>query len=116
MTLLEKYKGFEIHMDLETDGPIYYVHRPDEAEDYGSRMTIDRARSLIDDLVEKKDSILDTIGFGDSVTIRTAHGSEVRGRATIRGPHGWVLNTGGAHGTPRVATATNIVNVKRRKH
>ncbi len=30
----------------------------------------------------------------------------------MRGPHGWVLNMGGAHGTPAVADDRNIVKVK----
>lgn len=58
---------------------------------------------------------LDEIAAGDSVTIRTPHGAVRRGRAVMRGPSGWVLNLGGAHGTPGIATATNIVSFKKRR-
>ncbi len=49
---------------------------------------------------------------GSRVTIMTPHGQERSGRAVMRGPAGWVLNMGGAHGTPGIATPENIVNVK----
>ena len=45
---------------------------------------------------------LDAIGAGDSVTITNRFGQEHTGRAVMRGPHGWVLNMGGAHGTPAI--------------
>ena len=57
--------------------------------------------------------ILDSIGPGDRVTIRTPHGSERTGRAVMRGPAGWVLNLGGAHGTPGIADERNIVKIKK---
>lgn len=116
MTLLEKYRGLEIHLDFETDGPIYYVHRSDEAEDLGSRMTLERARKLADSILDQGEAaLMDSIAFGDRVTITLPHGSTVTGRATIRGPHGWVLSCGGANGTPRIATPSNIVHIKPRR-
>jgi hypothetical protein len=57
-------------------------------------------------------TILDHIKNGDRVTIRTPHGQERTGRAVMRGPYGWVLNMGGPHGTPGIATDENIVKVK----
>jgi hypothetical protein len=33
----------------------------------------------------------------------------------MRGPHGWVLNLGGAHGTPGIADERNIVKVSQRR-
>jgi hypothetical protein len=36
----------------------------------------------------------------------------IRAGAVMRGPCGWVLNMGGAYGTPAVATAETIVKVK----
>ena len=55
----------------------------------------------------------DDIGPGDRVTIRTPHGQERTGRAVMLGPAGWVLNLGGAHGTPGIASESNIVKVKK---
>lgn len=49
---------------------------------------------------------------GDRVTIVDRFGTQRTGRAIMRGPHGWVLNMGGKHGTPAVATDENIVSVK----
>ena len=34
------------------------------------------------------------------------------GRAVMQGPGGWVLNMGGAHGTPKIASETNTVWVQ----
>ncbi len=60
--------------------------------------------------------ILDTIRPGDRVTIRSRFGGPRTGRAVMRGPTGWVLNMGGPHGTPAVATPENIVKVKATKN
>ena len=57
-------------------------------------------------------SILYAITYGARVTLRTPQGHERTGTATLRGPHGWVLNMGGLHGTPGVATDANIVKVR----
>ncbi len=65
--------------------------------------------------------ILGMIQAGDRVTILIPNGigrhgvewKEKTGRAVMRGPHGWVLNMGGPHGTPGVATEENLVRVKR---
>lgn len=100
------YRGYTIEPDLDEEGPLFVVTAESEV---GARRTLERAKELVDGLV-----LFDSIAFGDRVTIRTPHGSEIRGRATLKGPHGWVLNCGGAHGTPRIATTTNIVRVARR--
>ena len=52
------------------------------------------------------------IRAGDRVTIVDRFGKQRTGRAVMRGPYGWVLNMGGAHGTPAIATNENIVSVK----
>jgi hypothetical protein len=57
--------------------------------------------------------ILDSIRHGDKVTILSPQGQERTGKAVMRGPHGWVLNMGGAHGTPGIATESNIVKVRK---
>jgi hypothetical protein len=61
-------------------------------------------------------SLVDAIRPGDLVTITNRFGQPRRGRAVMRsdpryGP-GWVLNMGGAHGTPGLANAANIVKVQ----
>lgn len=59
-----------------------------------------------------KGSILDAIHAGCRVTIVDRFGKQRTGRAVMRGPYGWVLNMGGRHGTPAVASDDNIVAVK----
>jgi predicted kinase len=49
----------------------------------------------------------------DQVTIVTPQGNKLVGSAVMRGPAGWVLNMGGRHGTPAVASERNILLVKR---
>lgn len=56
--------------------------------------------------------LLATVRVNDRVTIRTPQGQERVGRAVMRGPAGWVLNLGGPHGTPGLATERNIVSVR----
>ncbi len=48
---------------------------------------------------------------GDRVTIVNRFGQQSTGRAVMKGPAGWVLNMGGAHGTPAIATEENIIKV-----
>ena len=57
-------------------------------------------------------TILDAITAGDRVRIRDRFGKEREGRAVMLGPYGWVLNMGGRHGTPAIATPENIVKVR----
>jgi hypothetical protein len=52
-----------------------------------------------------------SIRVGSRVTILSYHGQKQSGRAVMRGPHGWVLNLGGPHGTPGIATPDNVVKV-----
>lgn len=67
-----------------------------------------------------KQSLIDSIRPGDLVSILVPAGigrdgqewREATGRAVFRGTHGWVLNMGGAHGTPGVATAENVTRVR----
>jgi len=58
--------------------------------------------------------LLESIRPGDRVTIINHVGQRHTGTAVMRGPHGWVLNMGGRHGTPAVATRENICEVKER--
>lgn len=61
---------------------------------------------------QKSGDILDSIRHGSRVTIVDRFGKSHTGRAVMRGPAGWVLNMGGAHGTPGIATAANVTRVK----
>ena len=56
-------------------------------------------------------SILDVIRPGMRVTIVNRFGQQRSGKAVMRGRGGWVLNMGGPHGTPGIATPENIVKV-----
>lgn len=59
----------------------------------------------------KMAGVLQAIRAGDRVTITTPHGQQVTGRAVMKGPAGWVLNLGGPHGRPGIATEENTVKV-----
>lgn len=71
----------------------------------------------------RKNGLVDSIGPGDRVTILVPAGigrggqewKQKTGRAVMRGPHGWVLNMGGAHGTPGIAGESNTVKVVKAK-
>ena len=56
------------------------------------------------------------IQVGDSVTMSTPQGQLLNGKAVMKGPHGWVINTGGRHGTPRVVSETNFVKMRKGKN
>ena len=61
-------------------------------------------------------SIVNAIAHGDKVTIIDRFGKEHTGKAVMRSSHGgWVLNMGGAHGTPGLADERNIVRVRKSK-
>jgi hypothetical protein len=50
-----------------------------------------------------------TIRVGAKVTLLNRFDQKVTGRAVMRGPHGWVLNMGGAHGTPKVIDERAVI-------
>ena len=56
-----------------------------------------------------RECMFNAIRVGKQVAIVTPHGSVLQGRAVMRGPAGWVLNLGGAHGTPGIADERNTV-------
>lgn len=60
-------------------------------------------------------TIVGSLRAGDRVTIVDRFGKQRTGRAVMRGPHGWVLNMGGRHGTPAIASDENIVKVSPKK-
>jgi hypothetical protein len=67
--------------------------------------------------------MFENIKVGSTVTILVHAGigrngpeqKESSGRAVMRGPAGWVLNMGGRHGTPGVATPDNFVRIGKAK-
>lgn len=59
--------------------------------------------------------LIDSIRHGDKVTIITPHGNKLTGKAVMKGPYGWVLNLGGKHGTPGIASDENTINVRASK-
>ena len=60
-------------------------------------------------------TLFQSITNGDIVTIITRHGSQLKGRAVMRGPAGWVLNLGGRHGTPGIADDNNVIKVTKKR-
>lgn len=56
--------------------------------------------------------LFDSITPSSRVTILTPQGHRVTGRVVMRGPAGWVLNLGGRHGRPGLATRENVVEVR----
>lgn len=65
---------------------------------------------------EKAWNLTHLIKPGALVTIVNRFGQKRVGRAVMRGPAGWVLNMGGAHGTPAIATDENVIKVKLGMH
>jgi hypothetical protein len=58
------------------------------------------------------EALFHSIKPGSRVTIKTPQGQEFTGKAVMKGPYGWVLNMGGKHGRPGIASPENIVAVK----
>lgn len=60
-----------------------------------------------------RETLFKHIKVGTTVGILTPHGNVIQGRAVMfnRGQNCWVLNAGGAHGTPKIAEARNTVFV-----
>lgn len=49
-----------------------------------------------------------------TIEVKRPHWREaqtLRGRAIFEGPAGWVLNLGGRHGTPGIASPDNVIKV-----
>lgn len=61
--------------------------------------------------------MFDTIQCGDRVTINTPQGQERTGRAIMFNAKvgAWVLNLGGRHGIPGMATERNVIKVSKVK-
>lgn len=62
------------------------------------------------------EELLNSIEHGDKVRIHVRNGQDwtaETGTAVMRGPAGWVLNMGGVHGTPAIATTKNLISVRK---
>ena len=53
------------------------------------------------------------IMVGDTVYFSTPHSKELKGKAVMKGPVGWVVNMGGRHGTPGVVTERNFIKIRK---
>lgn len=52
-TTEKEYRGFRLTMWEEEDGPVWYVHHPSEAADFGASSTLAGAERLVDSLIER---------------------------------------------------------------
>ena len=59
--------------------------------------------------------LFEAIRPGDRVTIVDRFGVSRAGRCVMKFPSHAVLNMGGKHGTPGIATAENVVKVRKAK-
>lgn len=60
--------------------------------------------------------LVDQIRHGDKVTIVDRQGKQRTGKAVMKSsmPGCWVINLGGAHGTPGLACDDNVIRVRGR--
>ena len=56
------------------------------------------------------------IQVGDTVYFSTPHSKELKGKAVMKGPIGWVVNMGGRHGMPGVVTERNFIKIRKGKN
>ena len=56
------------------------------------------------------------IQIGDTVYFSTPHSKELKGKAVMLGPIGWVVNMGGRHGMPSVVTERNFIRFRKGKN
>lgn len=67
------------------------------------------------DLTTAPAPVVDTIRFGDRITIVNRFGQRRRGRAVMRGSHGWVISLDTKYGSPAIANDANIVRIERKR-
>ena len=56
------------------------------------------------------------IQVGDMITFSTPHTAEMKGKAVMKGPAGWVVNAGGRHGIPKIVSEANFVRGRKGKN
>ena len=49
------------------------------------------------------------IQMGDMVYFFTPHSKQLKGKAALKGPHGWVVNMGGRYGYPMIVSEKNYI-------
>ena len=49
------------------------------------------------------------IQMGDTVYFKTPHSHQLKGKAALKGPHGWVVNMGGRYGYPMIVSDKNYI-------
>jgi hypothetical protein len=57
--------------------------------------------------------MFEDIHIGDTVYFSTPHTQEIKGRAVMKGPAGWVVNAGGKHGMPKVVSERNFIRLRK---
>ena len=57
--------------------------------------------------------MFEDIHIGDTVYFSTPHTAEMKGRAVMKGPAGWVVNAGGKHGMPKVVSERNFIRLRK---
>jgi hypothetical protein len=57
--------------------------------------------------------MFEDIHIGDTVYFSTPHTQEMKGRAVMKGPAGWVVNAGGKHGMPKVVSERNFIRLRK---
>jgi len=57
--------------------------------------------------------MFEDIHIGDTVYFSTPHTREMKGRAVMKGPAGWVVNAGGKHGMPKVVSERNFIRLRK---
>ena len=55
------------------------------------------------------------IQVGDTLYFSTPHTTQMRGKAVMKGPYGWVVNAGGRYGTPKVVSPSNFIKLSKSK-
>ena len=58
----------------------------------------------------------DDIMVGYTVYFSTPHSKELKGKAVMLGPIGWVVNRGGRHGMPFVVSEKNFIRFRKGKN
>jgi len=57
--------------------------------------------------------MFEDIQVGDTVFFSTPHSTEIKGKAVMLGPHGWVVNIGGNSGIPKVVMKENFIKIRK---
>ena len=56
------------------------------------------------------------IQVGDTAYFSTPHSKELKGKAVMKGPVGWVVNMGVRHGMPGMVTERNFIKIRKGKN